>query len=53
MIEREADEIEEELEQIFDKEADIIENEIYNNEADEIEKDITNQSNDGNSESNS
>lgn len=52
-IEREADEIESEIERILSEEADMIEDEIYNKEADEIEKDITNQSNDGNSESNS
>jgi hypothetical protein len=52
-IEREADEIEEQIEQIYNQEADMIEDEIYNQEADEIEKVITNQSNDGNSESNS
>lgn len=53
MIEDEANEIEDQIEQILNEEADMIENEIYNMEADEIEKDITNQSNDGNSESNS
>lgn len=44
MIEREADEIEEELEQIFEKEADMIENEIiaqFEKEADEIESNLS------------
>ena len=44
MIEREADEIEEELEQIFEKEADMIENEIiaqFEKEADDIESNLS------------
>ena len=49
LIEEQADEIEDELEWIYNMECDMIENEIFNKEADQIEQELnSNQKTDGN-----